>query len=1440
MRYILLFFYFLINWGLSSQNYSFENLNVSDGLPDNSIIDIIQDKRGYLWFGTMDGLSRYGGNNFKNYYYMPQDSTSLRNNRMNKIKEDENGFIWGWSEDSNLQRINPFTDQVIDVRKKLLNESMSITDFKILANDNIWVWGNNGFSKIEYLENYKDLKVTISSGRLKGFKNNPINFLSEDAVGNIWIGTNNGLFKINKSDNDGSSMASYYHDLKFTSIYCYKDQNWFGTKSGKIINYQIKNEEFSQSLELNKSLKNNPIWGINQLNSNILLIASNKYFFEYDIKNDKTTTFFNDTFDSFDRFFTDSFNNVWLIFKNTKGIFRYSITEKKIHYYSLSISNGVFIGDPDKQQILEDSNKNLWVGIHGRGLFHFYREQNRFINYRYEESKNESISSDIILSLFEDNSKNLWVGTMYGGVTKINLNKEAFYWYYPSKNISNYYENEIRAAIEDKNGNIWLGSKGGKIFHYRDNQLVYTFPDDLSNENKQKTRNINVYSLFLDNENNLWVGTKFQGIFILKNVVNTPPKALEIVHLDISPLHSVYSIQQDKYNNFWIGSHDGGLGLIMNPFKNLKHIVFDKEITSNFIRFLFFDKDDNLWIGTSDGISLLPESELNKQKKSFITIKNIRKNKFSLSYNSVDHIFQASDYSIYASTMGGGINILSYDNLKNRIFNWKHIDMSHGLSSNKILAVQEDIENNIWISTDHGINKYYPKQGKIEHFFIEKDQGLNYFTEGCVLKKKNGDLLFGNYKGFITFNPKQIEKDTTDYPLVLSKLFVNGTLILPRKSNLISQNIENETGIKLSHKQNTIRLDFSVLDFKNPKRVLYSYKLENFEDNWSTPLASSTVTYQNLPHGNYTFLLKATNSDGVELKKMLKFNINITPPFFSSPLGYFLEILFLGTLFFVFLYMYKKQISAKQEVFFTEKLNEKKLIYYTNISHEFKTPLTLISCYVQDILNDKNSSIAKAKSQVLEIKKSTSYLLNLVEQILDVRKIREEKMKLFLISTNIVVLLNNIQKEFSPLALKKNIKLTFSSKEKNIYGFIDLKIIRKIMYNLISNALKFTPENKKIDISLELEPSNNFIKIKVKDEGKGISIEDLEHLFERFGKSENSSGLGLSYVKELVNLNKGVISVESELMEGTCFTVKLPISEDYFSKEELGKAEILDSENSLVFPNINNLVPKDSLNVNESNETKGKTKSLLIIEDNNELRNYLCQMFDSTFNVLSAKNGREGVDLCLTQIPNLIICDLMMPVMDGVETIRIIKDNFNTSHIPIILLTANISEDKKMEALSLGADDYINKPFNIAYLRFKIDVLISNRNKIINNLSKTPELSSSILTNSEEDKIFIENVKKMVEDSMGESNFSLEFIASKMGLSRSKFYKRIKEILGETPHEFISVIQMKKAELLIRETNYTIPEIALICGYSDYRYFAKIFKKHFGKSPKEYQISQKN
>ena len=1082
------------------------------------------------------------------------------------------------------------------------------------------------------------------------------------------------------------------------------------------------------------------------------------------------------------------------------------------------------------------------MGIDGGGLFLYQPEEDTFINFTFSEENAKSLSSDMVLSICEDRSKNLWIGTLHGGLNKVNLDSNLVNWHIPIKEAGNIFENEIRTLALDNRGNIWVGNKMGRIFCY-DNTLTlkHQFPDDLNRKHQQLLSNINVYFLFVDNDNNLWVTTKGRGIFIFKNINREDYSNCEIIHLDpkhYPSLDNVYAITQDQHNQYWIGSFSDGLSLLKSPFGDITLKVFKSsnkmgDIADDRIRCMLVDKKGNLWLGTSIGVSLLPNRYLLKPSGAFISIVNNQQNISSLSDNIVDYIFEASDGKIYVATMGGGLNRLDSFNIDTKTFNWKFFNTTHGLSSNTIYAIEEDEKQNLWLSSNYGINKFNIKNESIENFYVGRKFRLNYFTESCVTKLSNGVILFGHRKGFITFKPQEIKKDTTSYPIVLSRIFINGIEILPQTSPLIQKSINCEHEIQLSHKENSIRLDFTVLDYAEPEKIKYTYQLEGIDEQWSSPLTSNSAIYKNLPPGHYTFKLKATNSDGYMLRQVLKFNIIVNPPFLQTAYGYAIMSVLLLLLVITFLVLYKKKISAQHEIIYTEKLNNKKLEYYTNISHEFKTPLSLIIGPAKDLL-DENKGNEAVSYYARKVLNNAGYLLNLVEQILDFRKINEKKMVLQVADQHINQLLKSIYNDFTPLAQKNNINFYFEANQQNITGFADPEIISKITYNLLSNAFKFTASGMSVVMESSYSEATGMLTIKFKDQGVGISKEDQEKLFERFGKSNNSSGIGLFYVKELVQMHKGTVEVESELHRGTTFTVTIPIAKKYYTDNERTKQQI--TENPQPF-NTSYL----ETNFLTSEQPKDPFENtILIIEDNDEMKEYLSRKLSKGYNVQMASNGKEGVEIANKILPDLIICDVMMPVMDGMEATRILRDSFNTSHIPIILLTANSSEDKKLEGFEHGADDYINKPFNFKHLQLKIKNIITKRKKLSQSFVNDPELPANILTKSEHDKVFIEKVTAIIEENLNKSDFNVDMLSAEMGCSRTIFYKKMKGITSDTPNKFITTIQMKKAALLLKDTNYSLFDVSIMVGYNDKAYFSRTFKKHFGMTPKAYQLQFKN
>ncbi|MDD3321202.1 MAG: two-component regulator propeller domain-containing protein [Paludibacter sp.] len=1433
----LLYVFFFSSIFCIAQEIQFDHIDINDGLADNSVRKIFQDKKGYMWFATLNGLSRYDGNNFRNFNAKVGTENSLIYNSISIAKEDHWGYIWCLTYDGKIQIVDPTRNKVINLQPNVLKSNQLFRNFTLTHQNQLWLWGNQGVVKITYNNELSKFQPEFIDTKFIGIGNS-IHFLFEDSQHNVWLGTDLGLVKYVDSGTMNPKINNYFERTSFISFFEGKENIWFGTNNDGIRIFNKKNRKFDTKNSINLKLKDYPIYCILPLSNDRIILGSKKILFDVNLQSQIFFEIKHTVLKDISGFFRDSKNNIWLIPTN-RGVYRYDYNNKSLLYFDLNSKSREFLGDVDRQLFYEDSNKDLWVGIDGGGLFKYIPLQERFESFTFSEENSHSLSSDVVLSICEDNSKNLWIGTMHGGLNKLNLTSDKIKWHIPNHEPLNILENEIRSTVKDIKGNLWVGSKGGQIICYDSNyKITDNFPSDLTDDFKKKLYNINIYCLFIDKTNNLWIGTKGRGMFVIKNIHNLNKK-IDIIHYQpekYPALDNVYSIKQDYYGQYWIGSFKNGLSLLKNPFSHFEISTFENSevegsILSNYIRYVFLDSKHNLWIGTSRGISLLPNLYLRNPKGKFISIVNDSKNLSSLSYNSVDYIYEGSNKKIYVATMGGGLNQLESYNVDSLKFKWKSFNTSSGLSSNTIYAIQEDNNKNLWLSTSLGLNKYNIKNEHIEIFYIEKKHRLSYFTESCAQKLNNGDILFGNRKGFITFNPKEINKISTKFPVVFSRLFINGIEILPEESKILLKSIENTNEINLTYKENSIRLDFSVLDYSNPEKIQYSYILEGKDENWSPLLSSNIAIYQNLPPANYIFRLKATNSDGFLIPGELILKVNIKPPFIKSPLGYTLIICILIIVVVIGLRFYKKQITIQQEIIYADRLNNKKLEYYTNISHEFKTPLTLIIGPAQDLIreNQADNGVTYYAQKILN---NAGYLLQLVEQILDFRKISENKQTLQVAHVNINNLVRNIYLEFKPLAEKGDYKYNFVDHDHEIYGYVDQKVLSKITYNLLSNAFKFTSAGKSISLEILTSDNDRLLTLNFRDEGKGISIENQLTLFERFGKSDNSSGLGLSYVKELVDMHTGKISVESELERGTIFTIQIPIDEASYSK-----SDILEG----VSEELNYLEPTDT----SKNDTLDDTNpdefgsSILIIEDNDEMREYLNKKFSQFYKVYLASNGKEGVQVANEVLPDLIISDVMMPIMDGIEATSILRDNFDTSHIPIILLTANSSEEKRLEGLETGADDYINKPFDFTQLQLKIKNIIEKRQKLLQNFNKEPELQIEILTKSKQDKKFIEKVTTLIEENLGKPVFNIDLLSSEMGCSRTLFYKKMKAITGDTPNIYINTIQMKKAAMLLKNTNYSVLDVSVMVGYNDSIYFSKTFKKHFGVNPKTYQIQSR-
>jgi signal transduction histidine kinase/AraC-like DNA-binding protein len=840
-----------------------------------------------------------------------------------------------------------------------------------------------------------------------------------------------------------------------------------------------------------------------------------------------------------------------------------------------------------------------------------------------------------------------------------------------------------------------------------------------------------------------------------------------------------------------------------------------------------------MWIGTANGLNFLSKNYLDSNNKRFIQIFH-DDHPTSLSYNDIICLFEDSGHTIWVGTYGGGINQF-IGTRDGRNFDFEQLTTGNGLSSNLVLSFVEDSNKNLWVSTDFGLAKLDARSREIENFYKSDGLAENSFSEGKGIRSSGGNIIFGHLSGFLWFQPSQIKKQERQVPVVLTDLQINNQTdkeVLHQARRLIAN---PEKPVKLRYKQNFITFEFAALDYKAPSKIQYEFKLENYERNWNKNGNLNKAIYRELQPGSYLFRLRASNSDGLWVNPELQLPVTITPPPWRTGWAYLLYILCASGLFMLIRRVTLERIKLKHEVEFEKQLADDKLKFYTSISHEFKTPLALILGPVEDLLADKNLP-PNVSNPLRMVKRNTRRLLELIEQLMDFRKIQKGFLKNEISAGNLVYFLAEIVQAFQPLAGKKKINFSFDTNVDRLDASLDYKSLEKIVFNLLSNAFKHTAEQQAVKLKLEVETAQQQVHIIVADEGEGIREQDIPLLFERFTfgrrskwKDESSTGIGLSLTKELIELMDGNITVKSTFGQGSCFYVTLP----YVPTEAPGQ---LTPE----LPYTSQFIEPDDTEEPEVQESSNgrkilKKQTILVVEDNPDLRNWLATQLGQKFNVLQAGNGRIGVEIARNEDPELIICDIMMPEMDGIELTSTLKGEFHTSHIPIILLTAKSLDEHKIEGIETGADDYITKPFNMIYLQKRIENILRQRKQLRERFSHDPEAEPQELSGSAADREFISKVTQLIEGNMADPDFSVDNLLTHFHFGRTVFYKKMKGISGYSPKDYIRIVRMRKAGKLLSDPSTSVSEVAFEVGYSDADYFSKQFKKHFGENPSEYQ-----
>lgn len=1386
-------------------------MTTENGIANNTIRYLMQDSKGYIWMGTQDGLSRYDGNSFVTF--RPEAGNhriTLADYRIKGITEDKNGFLWIATSQELYSCFDLERDCFVDFTG-CGEYDQPYSYRKTMSNGDVWLWHNtNGCRRIRY-QNGSFSSVAFRKNQ-KNFPFNSLNYVYEDKNGATWLGAKEGVARIEGDkailvDNSPNAYAALSHNKHLFLL----------SGSGKITD---AGDGRSVRMVAQLPIQNKSSVCGTFLLQNEWVILTSEGGFVFNLQNQ--TAIKSDKWDiKRGNVQTDNRGNYW-IYNSTGKVWYVNARTATVKIFQLMPNDKVHFIDKERYYVVHDSRDIIWISTYGNGLFAYDLKSDELQHFTFEVNGMSHISSNSLLYVMEDRNSGIWVSSEYTGVSRISVVSGGAQRIFLEDKMLSDQSNAIRMITRMGNNDILISSRNGSL---------YAFDAQMNAKQGKHNYTFNIYSMGEGPDGNMWLGSRGSGLFAEGKWYTTENSSISE--------NSIYAIHRDSKNRMWIGTLGGGLnlaqkrkdGYTFTPFLNEKY-------SQSRIRVILEDKNGWMWVGTSYGVYVFHPDSIIANAHDYASYN------YSNGYlhsNEIRSIIQDRKGKIWIASAGGGVCVCNpTENYKE--LNFEHFDTTNGLVNNMVQSIVEDKEGKLWIATEFGISRFEPETLNFENFFFSTTALGNVYSENCAYANQDGKLLFGTNYGLVTITPSRISGNAHSAPTVsFTDLLVNGISVRPGDADSpLDRAMAYTNNITLKHFQNAFVVKFSAFDYSDTGSTKYSYYLESYDKEWSLPSPLNFASYKNLPPGKYKLHVKACNNNGKWSEEEAVLEIVVTPPFWETYWAFLLyAALLIVALYFTFKLM-KNFNNLRNRIQVEKQLTEYKLVFFTNISHEFRTPLTLIQGGLEKI--KAGGKIPKDMAYSIKMMdKSTQRLLRLINQLLEFRKMQNNKLSLSLEETDVIAFLYEIFVSFKDTAESKNIEFQFKSSAESFRMFVDKGNLDKVTYNLLSNALKYTPNCGKVILRVTIDEAQKSLVLSVTDTGVGIPKEKRNELFKRFMQSNfsgNSVGIGLHLTHELVNVHKGTITYIENPSGGSIFTVTLPTDHTiYEEKDFLIPHNILLEEKTFhkeVLP-VGDTEIETALSVQPLNKRK-----ILIIEDDNDIREYLQNEIGQYFEVTTESDGLSGLERARSYDADLIVCDVLMPGLTGFEVTRQLKNNFDTSHIPIILLTAMTSADSHLEGVESGADAYITKPFSPKLLLARILKLIEQRDKLHEKFSKEPGTHRPVICISDKDKEFADKLQNMLEQQLDNDRLNIDDLAAMMGLGRTIFYKKVRGLTGYSPNEYLRIIRMKKAAELLLENQLTIAEISYKIGISDPLYFSKCFKQQFGVAPTIYRRSTLN
>ncbi|MBN2806541.1 MAG: response regulator [Prolixibacteraceae bacterium] len=1375
-------------------NLRFKSFSTQEGLSQSSVLSITQDAQGFIWMGTKDGLNRLDGYNFRTFKNELENQHSLSNNEIIFLSGDSLGNLF------------------IGTRGGGLN--------KFLKNE-------NRFIRYEHLDTPDGTVSTVL----------------QSPDGTLWVGTTQGLFH-------GVPVAGEDHQYEFSN---FSSKSVFLNADGNLLPYE---RTFYSAVTIRQL--DNIHYLVGTETGLFLFNPIDLSFTLIDLEHLNIAKINSMAWDLHKQLYVATSEGlVKLVFEGTRVVSKHFFRNTDPKWAALKVSW--------VESLICDQEGNLWIGTRGSGVVIIDKDGN-FTEYNNDNAFSNQLGDNIINALMIDHSGVLWIGTESKGAVTLDLNRKKFNHLENNSETGRNLTSNLVTAIAGRDNIVWVGTayNGLNYLEFQPDKTILTnhIPQIPYDDGRSSSE---IISLLLDDRSTLWIGTASNNLVSYRK-----EKGFKHYYTGGFP----FALHQDREGDIWVGTWGKGLGTVQAGSNDIRLFANQpsdsRTLSGNVILSIFDDQQGNLWVGTKGrGLNIIPLERIKQGYNNFILFEQNGQN--SILHNDVYCIFQDSEGVIWIGT-GGGLNRLDLysdpktltEFQKGRV-KFEAFTEADGLPANLIYGIREDQNGNLWISTTKGLSKYHKKEKRFKNYNANDGLQSNEFHSNAFYAAPDNQLFFGGVNGLTFFNPDEITSNNHPTEIVISALKVSNDPVMPNEKVkgrvILKDDISRAKKITLSHKHKEFSLEFTALHFANLEGVKYAYRLMGFNDEWRFLNGTEhAVTYTNLWEGDYIFQIKATNSDGIWNENPHEIQIEVLPPFWRNIwfYGIYLMLVVVGLLLFRRYTLIGVAEKNKLLIEHIERTNlientEAKMRFFTNISHEIRTPLTLISNPLEEVITSGKID-DWSRNNLKLVSKNVERLLNLTNQLLQLRRIDKGGIDPQFSKVNVSRFLKEIIGFFLQKALNKEITMSYHSEidDDDIF-WIDTELLTTTIYNVISNAYKFTPSKGQITIRLyqkvpEIRKIDRWKKrdqhdektwycIEISDTGPGISNDEIQNIFHRFYQSKNlnktdsaGSGIGLSIVKEYMDLLKGRVEVKSKLGEGSSFTLYLPVGNEHVKEHQIA-------------PGIQNAPAGETSEVedvhpDEIQKTKaeqvGDVPTILVVEDDKELNEYLVNSLSESYHVVAAFDGKKGCEKACELLPQLIISDVMMPLTSGLELCENLKKNESTRHIPIILLTAKAADESKIEGYQSGADLYVSKPFKIDVLKSQIDQLLTTRKILLDVFSKQIFLKPRDIAISSADEKFLTRMNNVIDENLSEADFDVTAMVEKMNLSHSTVLKKVKALTNMSLVEFVKTHRLKRAAQILEKEHFQIAEVAYLVGFSDPKYFSKCFSKEFGKTPSEY------